>query len=57
MNGQGATLPLSTADRAKGAALDRFGLFNMQHANSKWCEVYFDDLSYTVEPDRATSDP
>jgi hypothetical protein len=31
-----------------GALLNRFGLFNLQWANSKWCEVYLDDLSYTV---------
>jgi hypothetical protein len=49
MNGQSATLLFSPSDRAQGATLDRFGVFNMQHANSKWCEIYLDHLSYTAE--------
>ena len=52
MNNQSTTLALAAGDREKGALMERFGLFNMQHANSKWCEVYFDDLSYTVESER-----
>ena len=35
-------------DKEKGAIFDRFGVFNMQWANSKWCDVYLDDLEYTV---------
>ncbi len=30
------------------ATFDRFGIFNLQGANSKWCDVYLDDLTYTV---------
>jgi hypothetical protein len=45
------TLPLNDGDKARGALLDRFGVFNLQWANSKWCEVYLDDLSYTVGVD------
>jgi len=39
---------LSTCDKAKGALLDRFGVFDLQWANSKWCDVFLDDLTYTV---------
>jgi hypothetical protein len=48
LNAQSITHALREGDKAKGALMDRFGLFNMQWANSKWCEVYFDDLSYTA---------
>ena len=46
--GEAVTLPLKEGDKAKGALLDRFGVFNLQWANSKWCDVYLDDLTYTV---------
>jgi hypothetical protein len=49
--GATVTLPLQEGDKAKGAVLDRFGVFNMQWANSKWCDVYLDDLTYTVGVD------
>jgi hypothetical protein len=45
------TLPLREGDRAVGATLDRFGVFNMQWANGKWCDVYLDDLTYTASRD------
>ncbi|MEW6160784.1 MAG: hypothetical protein AB1813_25425 [Verrucomicrobiota bacterium] len=58
-NGQGAitftlgnrmvTRAFRDGDKAKGALLDRFGVCNLQWANSKWCDVYLDDLNYTVE--------
>jgi hypothetical protein len=49
--GKSVTLPLHEGDKAIGARLNRFGLFNLQWANSKWCEVYSDDLTYTVSVD------
>jgi hypothetical protein len=42
------TTPLAEGEKAKGAVFDRFGMFNMQWANSKWCDVYIDDVTYTV---------
>jgi hypothetical protein len=48
LGNQSVTLPLRDGDKAVGAMLNRFGIFNLQWANSKWCEVYLDDLSYTV---------
>jgi hypothetical protein len=48
IGGQSVTTPLAEGDKQIGAVLDRFGVFNMQWANSKWCEVYLDDLTYTV---------
>jgi hypothetical protein len=47
MGGKTVTGVLREGDKVKGAVLDRFGIMNMQWANSKWCEVYFDDLIYT----------
>ena len=49
--GNSVTLPLRAGDKAVGALLDRFGVFNLPWANSKWCEVYLDDLDYTVSAD------
>jgi hypothetical protein len=49
LGGESVTHPLREGDKEVGALLDRFGVFNMQWANSKWCEVYLDDLSYTKE--------
>ena len=49
--GEAVTLALQEGDKTKGASLDRFGVFNLQWANSKWCEVYLDDLTYTVSLD------
>ena len=51
MNNQTALFPLPPGTKEKGAILDRFGVFNMQWANSKWCDVYLDDLEYTVSED------
>jgi hypothetical protein len=52
MNGQSTTHALAPGDKEKGAIFDRFGVFNMQWANSKWCDVYLDDLEYTVSSDQ-----
>jgi len=49
--GSAVTLPLKDGDKAKGAVLDRFGVFNLQWANSKWCDAYLDNLTYTVSLD------
>ncbi len=49
---QSVTKPLGEGDKARGATFDRFGVFNMQWANSKWCDVYLDDMTYSVSNDR-----
>ena len=46
---QKTTYPLAPGDKAKGADLDRFGVFNLRGANSKHCVVYLDDLEYKIE--------
>jgi len=43
------TLELPAGAKEEGAILNRFGIFNMQDNNGKHCEVYLDDLVYTVE--------
>jgi len=48
LNGQSTTAALSPGDKLVGASFDRFGVLNMQRANSKWCDVYLDDLRYTA---------
>ena len=48
LGSQSVTLPLRDGDKALGALLNRFGIFNLQWANSKWCQVYLDDLTYTI---------
>ncbi len=48
---QRVTKALKEGEKGKGALFDRFGVFNMQWANSKWCDVYLDDLTYTVSAD------
>ncbi|MBI84427.1 MAG: hypothetical protein CMJ81_14630 [Planctomycetaceae bacterium] len=45
---QRVTKTLDEGEKDRGALFDRFGVFNMQWANSKWCDVYLDDLAYTV---------
>ena len=40
------TLPLKPGDKAKGATLDRFGLFTT-HIGGNFVRIYFDDLTYT----------
>jgi hypothetical protein len=54
---QRVTTPLADGDRQVGAAFDRFGVFNMQWANSKWCDVYLDDLTYTVGQGEKAGNP
>jgi hypothetical protein len=41
------TLDLNDGDKAKGAALDRFGLFTT-HRGGSFVRIYFDDLQYTA---------
>jgi hypothetical protein len=43
---ESVTLPLKPGDKAKGATLDRFGLFTT-HIGGNFVCVYFDDLTYT----------
>ena len=45
---ESVTLPLKPGDKAKGAALDRFGLFTA-HIGGSFVRIYFDDLQYTAE--------
>jgi hypothetical protein len=40
------SLPLRDGDKARGAALDRFGLFTC-HIGGSFVEIYLDDLQYT----------
>jgi hypothetical protein len=48
VGGQSATLALAPGARGEGAAMDRFGVFNMQDNNGKDCLFYLDDLRYTT---------
>jgi hypothetical protein len=43
------TLPLRDGDKAKGATLDRFGLFTT-HRGGSFVRIYLDDLKYTAVP-------
>jgi hypothetical protein len=45
-DGHSDTMDLAAGDRATGASLDRFGIFNMQSGGHA-VEIYLDDLSYT----------
>jgi hypothetical protein len=44
---ESVTLPLKGGDKAKGAVLDRFGLFT-GHRGGSFVRIYFDDLKYTA---------
>ena len=44
---QSVTLDLKPGDKAKGATLDRFGLFTT-HRGGSFVKIYFDDLKYTA---------
>jgi hypothetical protein len=44
---QTTALPLKPGEKEQGAAMNRFGIFNMQDNNGKYCEVYIDDIEYT----------
>ena len=46
---QAQTIELPDRMRKEGAIMNRFGVFNMQDNNGKFCDVYLDDLEYTVE--------
>ena len=47
LGNESVTLPLKDGDKAKGAALDRFGLFT-GHRGGSFVRIYFDDLKYTA---------
>lgn len=47
LGNESVTLPLKAGDKAKGARLDRFGLFT-GHLGGSFVRVYFDDLKYTA---------
>jgi len=40
-------LNLPTGARDEGAVLNRFGIFNMQDNNGKYCDAYLDDIEFT----------
>jgi hypothetical protein len=44
---ESVTLPLKPGDHAKGATLDRFGLFTTYRGGS-YVRIYFDDVAYTA---------
>jgi hypothetical protein len=46
---ESVTLPLKPGHRAKGATLDRFGLFT-GHLGGSFVKIYLDDLKYTARP-------
>jgi len=46
LGNESVTLPLKPGDKAKGATLDRFGLFTT-HIGGSFVRIYFDDLTYT----------
>lgn len=47
LGNESLTLPLKRGDKAKGATLDRFGLFTA-HIGGSFVRIYFDDLTYTA---------
>ncbi|REK06066.1 MAG: hypothetical protein DWQ37_22760 [Planctomycetota bacterium] len=47
-DGQTDTFDLQPGDRAKGAAFDRFGIFNMQSGGHA-VEIYLDDVSFSAQ--------
>jgi hypothetical protein len=48
MDDKSQTLELAEGAREEGAVMDRFGIFNNQGNNGKYCEIYMDDIEYTV---------
>jgi hypothetical protein len=42
------TFELKPGARKEGAVMDRFGIFNVQGNNGKYCTPYLDDIEYTV---------
>lgn len=47
LGNESVTLPLKQGDKAKGATLDRFGLFTT-HVGGSFVRIYFDELTYTI---------
>jgi hypothetical protein len=44
---QSVTLELKPGDKARGATMDRFGLFTT-HRGGSYVKIYVDDLQYTA---------
>ncbi len=44
---QSSTISLKPGEKDQGAVMNRFGIFNMQDNNGKYCEVYLDDIEYS----------
>jgi hypothetical protein len=51
LGNESVTLSLKEGDKAKGAVLDRFGLFT-GHRGGSFVRLYFDELNYTVARQR-----
>jgi hypothetical protein len=49
LGNESVTLALKDGDKAKGATLDRFGIFTT-HRGGSFVRLFFDDLSYTAVP-------
>jgi hypothetical protein len=47
LGNESVILPLKAGDKARGARLDRFGLFT-SHIGGSFVRVYFDDMQYTA---------
>ena len=48
LDDESETLNLKPGEREEGAVLNRFGIFNHQSANGKYCVVYMDDVEFTA---------
>jgi len=55
LGNESVTLPLKPGDKAKGATLDRFGLFTT-HIGGSFVRIYFDDLTYTSSSEGKSRD-
>jgi len=49
LGSESVTLALKPGQKARGATLDRFGLFTSQ-AGGQRVKIFLDDLSYTAAP-------
>jgi hypothetical protein len=49
LDDQSETLNLKPGAREEGAVLNRFGVFNAQGNNGKFCVVYMDDVEFTAQ--------
>jgi hypothetical protein len=48
LDGESVTLNLAPGDKEAGAVFDRFGVLNWQSPGGHFMEIYWDDVSYTV---------